>query len=249
MSNIGLLITTCQHYFTNIPNVIKNIEECNFPKENVIIVSGQENNNSIYYENNIKIVKVDYTGLHLTGVIYISENTDSMKHIDYWIILPDTIRLGKLFYVNVLKYYNTYLENKELYSLPFINPFEIRPSMDMGFIHTKHISNMSGYLNKIKKLQPYNKNDIIQLKYQLIYDENTILGLPATDPDVSTKFNYINERNTFPRIFITNNHNELIVKVITLNGKLVNEVYFVNLDIYKYQRNFRGPTVNLIMEL
>jgi hypothetical protein len=248
MSNLGLLITTCQHYFSNVPNIIKNIEECNFPKENVLIVSGQENNNSIYYENNIKIVKVDYTGLHLTGVIYISENMDSFKNINYWIILPDTIKLNKLFYVNILKYYNTYLENKEIYSLPFIHP-RIRPSMDMGILHINHIYNMSEYLNKIKKVQPYNINDIIQLKYQLIFDENTILGLPASVPDKSTKFNYTNKVNTIPTIFITNNNNELIEKLITLNDKLLNEVYFVCLDIYKYQRNFRGPNVNLIMEL
>jgi hypothetical protein len=248
MSNLGLLITTCQHYFTNIPNIIKDIEECNFPKENVLIVSGQENNNSIYYENNIKIVKVDYTGLHLTGVIYISENMTSFKNINYWIILPDTIKLDKLFYVNILKYYNTYLENKEIYSLPFIDP-RIRPSMDMGIVHINHIYNMYDYLNKIKKVQPYNINDIIQLKLQLIYDENTILGLPATNLSKSTKFNYINEVNTIPTIFITNNNNELIEKLIPLNDKLLNEVYFVNLDIYKYQRNFRGPNVKLIMEL
>ena len=248
MSNLGLLITTCQHYFTNIQNVIKDIENCNFPKENVLIVSGQENNNSIYYENNIKIVKVDYTGLHLTGVIYISENMDSFKNITYWIILPDTIKLNKLFYVNILKYYNTYLKNKEIYSLPFISP-RIRATMDMGILHINHIYNMSDYLNKIKKVQPYNKNDTIKLKRQLIYDENTILGLPSVLPNESTKFNYINEINTIPTVFITNNKNELIEKVITLNDKLLNEVYFVHLDIYKYQRNFCGPYVDLIMEL
>jgi hypothetical protein len=248
MSNIGLLITTCQHYFTNIPNIIKNIEECKFPKENVLIVSGQENNNSIYYENNIKIVKVDYTGLHLTGVIYISENMDSFKNINYWIILPDTIKLNKFFYVNILKYHNTYLENKEIYSLPFIHP-RIRPTMDMGIVHINHIYNMSDYLNKIKKVQPYNINDIMQLKRQLIYDENTILGVSAACPNDSTKFKYINKLNPTPTIFITNNNNELIEKIITFNDKLLNEIYFVNLDIYKYQRNFNGPNVNLIMEL
>ena len=248
MSNLGLLITTCQHYFTNIQNIIKDIEECNFPKENVLIVSGQENNNSIYYENNIKIVKVDYIGLHLTGVIYICENMDSFKNITYWIILPDTIKLNKLFYVNILKYYNTYLKNKEIYSLPFISP-RIRPTMDMGIVHINHIYNMSDYLNKIKKVQPYNINDTIQLKRQLIYDENTILGLPPQLPNESTKFNYINEVNTIPTVFIINNKNELIEKVITLNDKLLNEVYFVDLDIYKYQRNFRGASVDLIMEL
>lgn len=245
MSNrLGLLITTCQHYFTNIPNVIKDIEECNFPKENVLIVSGQESNNSIYYKNNIKIVNVEYTGLHLTGVIYLSENTDSFKHIDYWVILPDTIKLGKLFHVNILKHYITCLENK-LYSLPFICP-KIRPTMDMGIIHTSHIYNMSDYLQKIKRVHPYSVDAILKLKNQLIYDENTILGLSASIPHISTKFN-INP--VHPMTFITNNHAELIEKRIVVNAKNVNEVYFVNLDMYKYQRNFNGPSANLVMEL
>lgn len=246
--NIGLLITTCQHYFTNIPNIIENIEECNFPKENVLIVSGQESKNSVYYENNIKIVKVDYTALHLTGVIYISENIDSFRYINYWIILPDTIKLDKLFYINIMKYYDTYLKNKEIYSLPFINP-KIRPTMDMGIISINHIYNMSDYLNKIKKVQPYDINDLIKLKLQLIYDENTILGLPATVLSKSTKFNYINSLYPKPNIFIINGKNELIEKRIIINKKLCNEVYFCNIDIYKYQRNFKGPRVKLVMEL
>jgi len=248
MNNIGLLITTCQHYFSNIKNIINNIEECKFPKKNVLIVSGQENNNTIYYENNIKIVKIDYTGLHLTGAIYICENRDEFKHIDYWILLPDTIKFTKLFYVNILKYYKTHLKNKEIHSLPFINPI-IRPSMDMGIVHIKHIYNMSDYLKKIKKVQPYNKNDIIQLKRQLIYDENIILGLPAMCPNYSTKFDYL-QNISIPKLFITNNNNEIIEKQLVIsNNKLVNEVYLVNLYICKYQRNFLGPNVNLIMEL
>jgi hypothetical protein len=247
MSDLGLLITTCQHYFTNIPNIIQNIEECNFPKENVLIVSGQENNDSIYYENNIKIIKVTYTGLHLTGAIYLSENINSFKNIKYWILLPDTIKLEKLFYVNILKYYNTYLKNKEICSLPFINP-RIRPTMDMGIVHINHIYNMSDYLNKIKKVQPYNANDLIQLKRQLIYDENIILGIDYCR-NRTTKFNYLNKINLYPSIFITNNNSELTETQIKLNDKVLNEVYFVNLGIYKYQRNFNGPNVNLIMEL
>jgi len=246
--SIGLLITTCQHYFTNIPNIIKNIEECNFPKENVLIVSGQENDNLIYYENNIKIVKVDYTGLHLTGIIYVSENLDSYKNINYWILLPDTIKLDKLFYVNIMKYYDEYLHNKEIYSLPFINP-KIRPTMDIGIIHVNHIYNMSEYLCKIKKSRPYDINDILELKKQLIYDENIILGLPATCPVESTKFNYLHPHYPIPTIFITNENTELIEKFIIFNNKLLNQVYFVNVDIYKYQRNFNGPFAKLVMEL
>lgn len=246
MSNgLGLLITTCQHYFTNIPNVIKDIEECNFPKENVLIVSGQESNNSVYYKDNIKVVNVEYTGLHLTGVIYLSENTDSsFKHINYWVILPDTIKLGKLFYVNILRHYITCLENK-IYSLPFICP-KIRPTMDMGIIHISHIYNMSDYLQKIKRVRPYSVDDILKLKNQLIYDENTIVGSPASIPHISTKFNI---KPVHPRTFITNNKAEIIERQIVVNAKYVNEVYFVNLDMYKYQRNFTGPSANLVMEL
>jgi hypothetical protein len=244
--SIGLLITTCQHYFTNIPNIIKNIEDCNFPKENVLIVSGQENKNSIYYENNIKIVKVDYTGLHLTGVIYISENIDLFRHINYWIILPDTIKLETLFYINIMTYYDKYLKNKEIYSLPFINP-KIRPTMDMGIININHIYNMSDYLNKIKKVKPYNINDMLALKNQLIYDENIILGLPGTG--LSTNFKYINPLYPKPDIFIINENDELIEKKIIINNKLCNEIYFCNINIYKYQRNFQGPSAKLVMEL
>ena len=59
----------------------------------------------------------------------------------------------------------------------------------------------------------------------------------------------MNEPNKIPTVFITNNGSELIEKVITLNDKLLNEVYFVDLDFYKYQRNFRGAWADMIMEL
>lgn len=247
--SIGLLITTCEHYFTNnIPNIIKNIEECNFPKENVLIVSGQESLNSIYYENNIKIVKVDYTGLHLTGLIYMYENIDLFRHINYWIILPDTIKLDKLFYIKIMKYYDTYLKNKEIYSLPFINP-NLRPTMDMGIININHICNMSDYLKKIKKVRPYNKNDVLKLKKQLIFDENTILGLRAVGFNESTKFEYMNPLYPIPNIFLINKRNELIKKQKIINNQLCNEVYLYNIDLFKYQRNFNGPGAKLVMDI
>jgi hypothetical protein len=245
--SIGLLITTCPHYFTNIPNIIQNIEDCNIPKENVVIVSGQENDNSIYYENNIKIVKVDYSGLHLTGAIYASENIDSFKHIEYWVILPDTIKMGKLFYVNIMKYYDTYLKNTGVYSLPFINP-RLRPTMDMGIIHINHIYNMSDYLYRIKLSKPYTIDDILNLKKQLIYDEDTLLGLSTWWPQ-TTKFKYINPLFPRPTFFIANDTTELTEKKITINNRLLNEVYVVNIDLYKYQRNFLGIDKPLIMEL
>jgi hypothetical protein len=245
--SIGLLITTCQHYFSNIPNIIQNLEDCHFPKENVVIVSGQESENSVYYENDIKIVKVDYSGLHLTGAIYVSENIDSFRNIRYWIMLPDTIKIGKSFYNNIMKYYRAYLENKDVYSLPFINP-RVRPTMDMGIVHINQFHNMSDYLNRIKLSQPYSMNDILNLKKQLIYDEDTILGLSTWWPQ-TTRFNYINPLFPRPTMFIANDITGLIETKITINNRLLNEVYVVGIDLYKYQRNFLGIDKPLIMEL
>jgi hypothetical protein len=245
---LGLLITTCKHYFTNIPNLIKNIEECNFPKENILIVSGQEDENSTTYEDGIKIVKVDYTGLHLTGAIHICENLGLYENIDYWIMLPDTIKLGEMFYVNIMKYYDEHLKDKEVCSLPFINP-KIRATMDIGIVNINHIYNISDYLNKVKKVQPYDENDVVTLKKQLIYDENAIFGLRAQFIGRAIKFQYIDPNFPKPDIFITNDKNEIIEKKMYINDTLCNEVHFLNVDMYKYQRNFKGPHVELVMKL
>ena len=67
---------------------------------------------------------------------------------------------------------------------------------------------------------------------------------------ISTRFNYINPLyDPKPTIFITNNNDEVTEKKIFMNNKFLNEVYFVNIDIYKYQRNFNGPYVELVMNL
>ena len=109
---------------------------------------------------------------------------------------------------------------------------------------------MSDYLKKIKKVHPYNVGDMLRLKTQLIYDENIILGLPsAGSHKLTTRFGYMNRSIMVPTKFITNHRRELIEKRITVNDKLVNEVYFVNLGMYKYQRNFSGPRVKLVIEL
>jgi hypothetical protein len=242
---LGLLITTCKHYYSNIPNVIHDIENCNFPKNNVLIVSGQEDTNSVSYTDDIKTIRVTYTGLHLTGPIFLSENK-VMNHIKYWVLLPDTIKLNKNFYKNIMKYYNTYLKNKEVHTLPFIN-FKNRPTMDMGIVHINHIHNIYDYLQKIKKTKPYSKKNILKLKLQLIFDENIVLGIYVKSSN-QTKFKLINRDYPKPTVFIHEEH-ELIEKEVVINNKVCNEVYFPNLDMYKYQRNYKGPNVPLVMEL
>jgi hypothetical protein len=174
--NFGLVITTCKHYFTNIPPLIEQLTVCNFPKENIIIVSGQEDENIIIRESDIKCIKVTFSGLHLTGLIHIFENPNLYNNIQYWVTLPDTIKIGPNFYNNISSFFNECItSNNIIYSIPFINP-KFKPTMDIGILHIKQIQNMGNYLIKIKLNYPYNQNDILKLKTQLIYDENVILG-------------------------------------------------------------------------
>ena len=162
-----LLINTCKNYFSNISSLIVNLNQSKFPKENILIVSGQEDEYSVSYIDGIKVVKVIYTALHLTACVYIYENMYQFDTIKYWVLLPDTIKFGPSFFDKLMSYYDIYLKNKEEYSLSFINPL-LRPSMDMGIIHTKHLFNMSNYLNKMKTYVNIEKN--IQEVYIVLLD-------------------------------------------------------------------------------
>ena len=239
-----IAINTCKNYYKNIKNLIVQLKNSNFPNENILIISGQEEKNEIIYDNEIKIVKVVYSGLHLTSAIYINENIESFKHINYWVLLPDTIKFGVNFFKKIEYYYNNLLKNNSIYSLGFINP-RIRPSMDMGILHTNQIINLTDYLSKIKTYD-VKMDNLIKLKKKLIYNENLILGCGPINIKNSTKTSTKKLNNKFIK-YITNNRYHIKEKIIN-NGK-INEVYFVLLDLYKYQRNFRGPTHKLVMEL
>jgi hypothetical protein len=148
-----LVINTCKQYLSNINELINQIKLYNiiFPKENILIVSGQEDENSVDYIDGIKIVKVTYSGIHLTSAIYIQENVKEYLNINYWVLLPDTIKFGPKFFNLIFNYYTQMKKNSQ-YTFPFISPV-VRPTMDMGIVHTKHIINTTNYLKKIKLIK------------------------------------------------------------------------------------------------
>jgi hypothetical protein len=238
-----LVINTCKQYSSNITELIKQINLYNnmFPKENILIVSGQENENSIDYIDGIKYVKVTYSSIQLTSAIYINENIKEYSNIKYWTLLPDSIKFGPNFFKLIFDYYIK-MKTQNYMSLPFVNPM-LRPTMDMGILHTNHIINIGNYLKKVKVLD-INKENLLKIKKQLIYDENTILGLNAICYGPSTKFDYLTE-NIPPNYFITNFNSEIEMSIE--NNKQC--VYLKNLDLYKYQQNFNGPETELIISL
>jgi hypothetical protein len=241
MSDLCLVINTCKQYYSNINNLINQIIALDvyklIPRENILIVSGQEDENSVIYQNDIKIVKVMYTGLHLTSFIYVNENINELKEkFRYFCFLPDTIQFGSYFFYLLHDFYNKYIKESNINSFPFIH-WGIRPTMDIGILRHTHITNMCEYLNKVKICQPYTKDDLKNLKLKLIYCENIILGGPSYWPkDHLFDFeNKIPPNTVHP---ILNDKNDIIENIIIQNNRTINQVYFKKFDLYKFQRNF-----------
>lgn len=236
MNNLLIVINTCENYFKySRGTLLKQIKESKL--SNVIIISGQEQKDETIYLDGIKVIKVKYTGLHHTSAIYITEHYNEFSEFKYLMLLPDTIEFGKKFKDNIFKYYQEYLQNKNLQILGFVNP-SIRPTMDMGIFNIEHILNISEYFSKIKTYD-LSKTNLIKLKKTLILDENTIFGTPISTK--GTNFKSIVK----DKIFLCNNRKDIIEKIINKN---INSVYFPLLDLYKFQRNFRGSKAKLILD-
>ena len=287
MNDLCIVINTCKHYYDKtIKELISQINEYKYPKQNILIISAQEDVEETFYEDNIQVIKVKYTGLHLTSMIYINEHIGLYPHIKYWLFLPDTIKFGPKFYTLLTKYYTMYLQKGEILCLSFINicpysydntlmiskniplltelylrekdlrflshiinPFiffnqyiSTHQTMDMGILHSNHIVNLTSYLQKIKTYDISIEN-LIRLKKQLILDENTTLGIP---PIVNKDRELYIIHPDLIR-FISNHHEDLENTKIE-DGK-IHQVYFVLLDLYKFQRNFNGTEGNIILSL
>ena len=101
-----VVINTCENYFKyNRFSLLKQIKESKL--SNVIIISGQEKKDETIYLDEIKVIKVKYTGLHHTSAIYITEHYNEFSQFKYFMLLPDTIEFGK----NLKKMYFGIIKN------------------------------------------------------------------------------------------------------------------------------------------
>ena len=239
MDDLLIVINTCKQYLLDSKNNVTLFKTLKANFNNVIVVSAQETDNKVIYIEGIPVYKVKYSGLHHTGAIYINENYDKFNKFKYFLFLPDTIYIGYNFKENVLKYYNKHLKDENIQILVLIDP-AIRPTMDMGIFNIEHIHNSSEYLSKIKTFD-CSKENLLQLKQLLIFDENTLFGIPITKEGS----NYIIKIKDNSMFFICNDIKDIIEKQISNKSNLI---YISPLDLYKVQRNFRGPYDNLVID-
>jgi hypothetical protein len=103
----------------------------------------------------------------------------------------------------------------------------------------------------LKLNPPYDINKLKKLKFQLICNENSILGLPAVIYGESLKFDNYKFAFDIEKYVdaISKNNEDVIETELYENNKHINQVYFKLLDLYKFQRNFKGLCDELVMEL
>lgn len=249
MNSLGIVISTCQHYFDHhVPNLINSLELTKFPKSKLLIVSGQENSTTRSKVRGVDVVRVPYSALHLTGLAYLSNSLDRYPLVERWLALPDTVLVGPDFCTKLAGLVSQLTNLPDFISVIKPSPPEVR-TMDMGIISNKGIAAMKDYLSKATLSDP-SALSVVELKKKLICNEDAILGIPPEE-NAMTSGSIIKHERTGERLcndWLVEGKN-LRTQVGKVNGsdKLVRIVIIPDLDMVKLQRNFRGPHAPMIM--
>ena len=241
MSNFLILINTCKNYFEGVNELINQIEKFNFPKNKFLFISGQEDECDTDFYRGILLIKVDYTAINLTGLSYISENSEKFSNIKYFMCLHDTIEFKSNFFKKILIYFDNLLVNSLFYDyedydvVTLYKPILKFPSMDMGIFHINHLIRLKDYFIKIK-VRNYSNDILESLKRILISDENTVLG---KGPIEKYGHNY-HLRTENVKHMSKNCKGDLNRYCIVKDGRKIKVTYFKKLDFIKYQRHFDG---------
>lgn len=265
--SLCIVINSCKTYFGLIPSLIDNINkidpEKKFPRSNIFIISGQEDQCEEIVIQGITTIRVEYTGLHLTSYIYISENIQRFSQFDYFLMIPDTIEFGSEFF-HYLEIFCTDIIFKNTFTSYPLTDWNFRDAMDIGIVSRYHFEYIYNYLQFVKVIKPYDLDRLKKLKYFLIVNENVVLGLSHEyDYNRTNKLRlYLGlSENDANNIFFKNDYDQDKISpictsprdvqetiIITQEDKKLQRVFIKKLDLYKFQRNFCGPHSTLILD-
>lgn len=235
---LGYAFSTCKSYFPSIDRLIDDIESNNIDKNKVLFVSAQEDENEKVLIRGCEVQRVTYTGLHLTPAIFLSENLRKYPNINYWFLLPATVRMGSDFHEKVKKALR--VTGFGFNSFPVINPM-LRPTMDMGIVHVDHLRKFNRFFNRIK-LSQYTENDLKELKRELILLENLFLGIdhPQEIQLQSRIYSEMPDDIASPTSFMVNSPDEIKTHFKKYKGRKLKVSHFAPINLTKYQRTHRG---------
>tara|TARA_A100001515_G_scaffold143487_1_gene144728 strand:- start:262 stop:1029 length:768 start_codon:yes stop_codon:yes gene_type:complete len=236
-SNLGYIISTTKSYREkSTERLILESKYSGIPKDKLLIVSSQEDFNECNIVDGYKIIHVKYTGIHLTPMIYLSENLTKYKSIKYWILLHSTCKIG----VNFVKRLHSKLDKLNTFdSIPLNTVGNGVRTMDMGIFSIDHIKSFENYW-QIMKHNKFDKQILHDLKCQLIANEDLIFSYPPAIPNRATKFNRVNIKNNLISLKGLVNCRDVKTNFVNLNSEKIQEVNYLSLDLLKYQRNFNG---------
>lgn len=233
---IAFLISTTQSYYDQtVTRIISEVQASGVPSSDLFIVSSQEDSDESLLHNNVKIFKVTYTAIHLTPLIHVLENFNIYEKYTHFCLLHSTSNIGATFYKklkNILSKLRAPID-----ALPFSS--QSTNTKDMGIVSRDQIASLQNYFKTIK-LEEYNPDSLLQLKKQLIFDENLIFGLKPSVPHLSTDFKLINCGRQLVYIDGIENNSSLIIDTIKLGDETLRRTFYPSLDFYKYQRTFQG---------
>jgi len=235
---LAYFIGTTKSYFDQtVGRVTKEAQLSGIPCDDLVIVSSQEDSNDCVLVNGCKVFKVTYTGIHLTPLIFLSEHLEEYSQYTHFCLLHSTSKIGLNFRDTLSNYLNQLSSHFD--GIPLNKVRGGLHTKDMGILSFERIYFLKNYFDKIK-LETYSAEDLLNLKKQLICDENLIFGLTPAKPAHATRFDApIDSKPTLAHAGIEDVSN-LITQKVKFNNEILLETYYPSLDIYKYQRTYNG---------
>jgi hypothetical protein len=215
-----IFISSCIENHTGMLKLIDNITDCNIPPENVHIIVGGADKDSVEYIKNIEVVYVQYRCFEFTPMIYIIKNKDKYD-FEYSLFLHDTVYFTKDSWNAIVDTISELSKTQYSTRKAVYNKLKY-PSMNIG-IYSKDILFNVDVKNTLLELCCYSNlpNDLYALKSKLVNYEDFILNKncypPSTDdiegPIIEEEI--INIKNEKIKIWKRNIHKLKMFKIQT----------------------------------
>lgn len=208
--NIKIAISTVVGYSEQtIPKLVEDIKKNGFSSDDIYVFEGGHNSLSHSFDQ-YHYYKVDHNSFDLTGLITINElNLEA----DYWLLLHDTLELGKDF--GKMVYTSQFKKYAGLKLLKKV------VSMNIGFYSMSLIKQHSDYLHSFKNVD-YSESGLLKAKERGAIEEDYIFNH-------SENIGFIH----YDLQYLVKGEDNVMYK-----GRARRKEYYPQLDMTKYKANF-----------